>query len=152
MCTGALNQCQDYITGLTVHTVFLNFQLWEHKLLWEPHCTLNLLTANHWSEDRVVNLTNYLLREEHFNWVTSNLGRACQALQVFTVTVADGSLYYLQLTSFKTKSLIKGSLICIRWLQTWCPVKRRRLKLTNLWQRHCQQFMIHENSMEIKKH
>ncbi len=28
---------------------------------------LNLLTANHWLEDKVVNITNYLLWEDYFN-------------------------------------------------------------------------------------
>lgn len=38
----------------------------------------------------VVNLTNRLLREEHFNWVTGHLGPAYQAFQVCTIiTVAD---------------------------------------------------------------
>lgn len=54
----ALNQCQDYIAGLTVCSVRVSIQLWEHKLLITP---LSVLTANHKWVDRGFDVTHYQL-------------------------------------------------------------------------------------------
>lgn len=51
----ALNQCQDYIAGLTVCSVRVSIQLWEHKLLITP---LSVLTANHKWVDRGFDVTH----------------------------------------------------------------------------------------------